>query len=157
MLHKSYARLTRPPLNLESDDLLSAVIERLIKAMRETRPENVRQFFALANQHMRWELNGLARTLDQQSSFVFLGDDSVAAPASSASGPGPNAARVLAAIDSLSEEEREAFDLVRIQGLSHGEVGEILGVSTKTVQRRLHRALLRLVDLLGDIPRAEAL
>ena len=44
--------------------LKSAVAERLLKAMREARPVNVRQFFALANQHMRWELNDLARRLD---------------------------------------------------------------------------------------------
>jgi RNA polymerase sigma-70 factor (ECF subfamily) len=29
------------------------------------RPTNVRQFFALANQHLRWELNDLARRLDE--------------------------------------------------------------------------------------------
>jgi len=33
------------------------VVERLIKAMRGYRPQTVRHFFALANQHMRWELN----------------------------------------------------------------------------------------------------
>ena len=30
----------------------------------EARPQNVSQFFALANQHMGWELNDLARRLD---------------------------------------------------------------------------------------------
>src|SRR5881275_880559 len=57
LLYRSYPRLTRPPLNLQTDELLDAVIERLIKAMRDVRPQTVRQFFALANQHMRWELN----------------------------------------------------------------------------------------------------
>jgi RNA polymerase sigma-70 factor (ECF subfamily) len=67
LLHRRYARLTLPPLNLETDELLGAVVERLLKAFRETRPRNVRQFFALANQHIRWELNDLARRLDGQS------------------------------------------------------------------------------------------
>ena len=66
LLHGSYPRLTRPPLNLKSDELLSAVVERLLKALREARPGTVRQFFALAAQHMRWELNDLARRLDNQ-------------------------------------------------------------------------------------------
>src|SRR5215510_9644526 len=64
LLYRSYPRLTRAPLNLESEEMLSGVVERLMKALREARPGNVRQFFALANQHMRWELNDMARRLD---------------------------------------------------------------------------------------------
>src|SRR5436309_6995129 len=65
-LRRSYPRLTRPPLNLQPDDVLGGVVERLLKALRAVRPQTVRQFFALANQHMRWELNDLARRLDGQ-------------------------------------------------------------------------------------------
>jgi RNA polymerase sigma-70 factor (ECF subfamily) len=66
LLQRSYPRLTRPPLNLQVDEMLSAVVERLMKAMREARPTNVRQFFGLASQHMRWELNDMARRLDER-------------------------------------------------------------------------------------------
>jgi RNA polymerase sigma-70 factor (ECF subfamily) len=59
-------------VNLQADELLSAVAERLLKALREARPQTVRQFFALANQHMRWELNDLARRLDGQPAAVEL-------------------------------------------------------------------------------------
>jgi hypothetical protein len=62
LLHRSYPRLTQPPSNVQADELLGAVTERLLKALREVRPRTVRQLFALANQHMRWELNDLART-----------------------------------------------------------------------------------------------
>ncbi len=62
LLHRGYPRLARPPLNLQADEMLSAVVERLLKAMREARPGTVRQFFALANQHMRWERNDMAVT-----------------------------------------------------------------------------------------------
>src|SRR4051794_31218059 len=57
ILHRSYPRLTRPPLNLQTDELLGAVVERLLKALREVRPGSAREFFALAGQHLRWELN----------------------------------------------------------------------------------------------------
>src|SRR3954470_9387927 len=67
LLHRSYPRLTRPPLNLRADELLGAVVERLLKALREARPATVRQFFSLAAQHIRWELNDLARRLDEQA------------------------------------------------------------------------------------------
>jgi RNA polymerase sigma factor (sigma-70 family) len=151
LLHRSYPRLTRPPLNLQADDLLSAVVERLLKALRETRPGTVRQFLALAGQHMRWELNDLARRLDKQPAAVELRDGLVPAPASSDSGLSPEGRRMLEAIDSLPEDEREAFDLVRIQELTHGEAAELLGVSAKTVQRRLDRGLRLLTERLGDL------
>jgi DNA-directed RNA polymerase specialized sigma24 family protein len=77
-----------------------------------------RQFFALACQHTRWELNDLARRLDEWPAAVELCDESAPAPASSASGLTPDGRRILAAIDRLPEGEREAFDLVRIRGMS---------------------------------------
>ena len=64
LLHRQYRRLTLPPLNLQTEEMLGAVVERLLKAMRSVHPQTVRQFFALVNQHMRWELNDLARRLD---------------------------------------------------------------------------------------------
>src|SRR3954463_421972 len=66
MLHRAYPRLARPPLNVQPEEMLSAVVERLLKALREARPADPRQFFALAAQHIRWELNDLARRMDEQ-------------------------------------------------------------------------------------------
>ena len=78
LLVRSYPRLTRPPLNLQSEEMLGAVVDRLLKAMQEVRPTTVRQFFALANQHMRWELNDLARRLDEPAHRVELQEGFVA-------------------------------------------------------------------------------
>ncbi len=58
---------------------------------------------------------------------------------------------MLQAIEDLPDEEREAFDLVRIQGMTQVEAAEVLGVSKKTVQRRLDRALLILSEALDDL------
>src|SRR5439155_8444599 len=93
LLHRSYPRLTHPPLNLQADELLGAVAERLLKALREARPTNVRQFFALANLHRRWELNDLARRLDEQPAAAGLCEGLVPAPASSVSGLTPDGFR----------------------------------------------------------------
>ena len=150
LLHRSYPRLTRPPLNVQSDEMLSAVVERLLKALREARPATVRQFFALAGQHTRWELNDLARRLDGQPRAMELAEWLVPAPPSSASGLTPDGRRMIEEIDSLPADEREAFDLVRIQGLTHAEVADVLGVSPKTVKRRLDRGLRLLTERLGD-------
>lgn len=151
LLHRSYPRLTRPPLGVEVEDVLGAVTERLLKALRATRPRSVRGFFALANQHIRWELNDLARRLDEQVPPAGVREDAVPAPASSGSALGPDARRMLAAIDALPDDEREALSLVRIQGLTHAEAADVLGVATKTVQRRLNRALLLLTADLDDL------
>ena len=73
------------------------------------------------------------------------------APASSVSELSSDGRRILQAIESLPEEEREVFSLVRIQGLAHGEAAGVLGVAIKTVQRRLNRALLFLAAQLDDL------
>jgi RNA polymerase sigma-70 factor (ECF subfamily) len=151
LLYRSYPRLTQPPLNLQVDELLSAVAERLLKAMREARPQNVRQFFALANQHMRWELNDVARRLDEQPSVMELQEGAVPAPASSGSGLTPNGRRMLEAIDSLPEDEREVFGLVRVQGMTQTEAARILDVAPVTVKRRLNRGLQLLTEKLADL------
>jgi RNA polymerase sigma-70 factor (ECF subfamily) len=152
LLYKSYPRLTHPPLNVETDELLGGVVGGLLKALREVRPATVRQFFALANQHMRWQLNDLARRLDERPAAAALAESGVAAPPSSSdSGLSPDGHRMLKAIEALPEDEREVFDLVRIQGLTHGEAAAVIGVSEKTVQRRLNRARLLLAEQLADL------
>ena len=151
LLHHDYPRLTHPPLNLQTDELLSAVVERLLKALREARPRTVREFFALAGQHTRWELKDLARRLDNQPAAMELREGLVPAPASTDSGLSPEGRRLLEAIDGLPGDEREAFDLVRIQGLTYAEAADLLGVVPKTVQRRLDRGLQLLTERLGDL------
>jgi RNA polymerase sigma factor (sigma-70 family) len=150
-LHRSYPRLTQPPLNLQTDELLGGVVAGLIAAMRKVRPRTVREFFGLAAQHMRWQLNDLARRLDEQSAVLALDEGGVPSPPSGGSTLTPNAHRMLEAIDGLPEDEREAFNLVRVQGLTHPEAAEVLGVSVKTVQRRLNRARLLLAEQLDDL------
>ena len=151
LLYRQYRRLTLPPMNLQPDEMLSAVVERLLKAVPAARPRTVRQFFALVNQHMRWELNDLARRLDEQPAPVELHEGQLPEPPVSGSVLTPDGRRMLEAIDRLPEDEREAFGLLRIQGLTYGEAGEVLGVSTKTVQRRLSRSLVLLAKELDHL------
>ncbi|AMV31503.1 RNA polymerase sigma factor [Pirellula sp. SH-Sr6A] len=151
VLYQRYPRLTQAPLNLQVEELLSSVVERLMKAMRNARPAGVRQFFALANQHMRWELNDLARRLDRDDPDVQLMESLAVAPESSGSELSQSARRMLQAIDELPEEEREVFSLIRIQNVTQSEAAEILDVSVKTIQRRLNRSLLLLTESLEDL------
>ena len=56
---------------------------------------------------------------------------------------------MLEAIDSLPEDEREVFDLVRVQGMTQTEAARVLGVSAVTVKRRLNRGLRLLTEQTG--------
>jgi RNA polymerase sigma-70 factor (ECF subfamily) len=89
-LYRSYPRLTRSPLNLQAEEMLGAVVERLLEALREARPTTPRQFFALACQHMRWQLNDLPRRLDEQPAAVELDGGVVPVSPSSGSGLSPD-------------------------------------------------------------------
>jgi RNA polymerase sigma-70 factor (ECF subfamily) len=151
LLYKNYRRLTRPPANLETDELLNGVVAGLLTALRKTRPPTVRRFFALANQHMRWQLNDLAQRLDERPAAAALGESGVAAWPASASGLSPDARRILKVIEGLPEDEREVFELVGIQGLTHAEAAAVIGVSQKTVQRRLNEARLLLAERMADL------
>lgn len=157
MLFRSYPRLTKPPLNLQPEELLSSVVERMLKAMREVRPDGVRQFFALATRHMRWELNDLARRLDHENRALPLNESAVAAPDPSAvTQVTRNARRILEAIEKLPTDERDVFELVRVQGMAQPNAAAVLGICAKTVQRRLNRALMMLSEKLCDLQPVES-
>ena len=75
----------------------------------------------------------------------------VPAPVSNASGLTPDGLRMLRAIGELPEDEREVFELVRIQGMTQAEAAELLGVAAVTVKRRLSRGLRLLAERLADL------
>jgi DNA-directed RNA polymerase specialized sigma24 family protein len=80
----------------------------------------------------------------------------VAPPHSTESGLSPDGRRMLEVIEGLPEDEREVFDLVGIQGLTHAEAAQVIEASEKTVQRRLNRARLLLAERLTDLRPAES-
>ena len=54
------------------------------------------------------------------------------------------------AISNLSEGQREVFLLNRIEKMTYAEIAALLGVSQKAIEKRMHKALLKLRDALGD-------
>lgn len=57
--------------------------------------------------------------------------------------------QVGAALAQLPARAREVLVLARVEGMSHAEIGERLGIAPKTVENHLGRALARLATLLG--------
>jgi RNA polymerase sigma-70 factor (ECF subfamily) len=156
---------TRKPLNAAALLVAGALLGWLAASVRLASPvqaedqpaasaeldRTMRQLFALANQHMRWEFNDLARCLDDRPAAAELREGLVPAPASSASGLTPDSPCMLRAIDVLPGDERDLFDLVRIPGMTQAEAAPLLGVLAVTVQRRLNRSLLLLAQQRDDL------
>lgn len=63
----------------------------------------------------------------------------------------------IAAIASLSDPQREVFELNRQRGLTYVEIAELLGISVKSVEARMGRALKQLRDELAPwLPKGTA-
>lgn len=60
-------------------------------------------------------------------------------------------ARIHAAIAALPNRPREVFTLSRDAGLTYREIAEVLGISPKTVEVHMGRALRRLREALSDL------
>jgi RNA polymerase sigma-70 factor (ECF subfamily) len=61
------------------------------------------------------------------------------------------AARVQAAIEGLPEERRKVFRLSRNEGLKYHEIAARLGISVKTVENQMGKALKTLREELADL------
>lgn len=59
-------------------------------------------------------------------------------------------ARLKEAILQLPEKKREIFELKYFQGMKHKEIGEMLGISFRTVETHIVKGLQKLREILGD-------
>lgn len=59
--------------------------------------------------------------------------------------------KIKSAIDGLSEGQREFFLLNRIEKKTYGEIAELLGVSVKAVEKRMHKALVKIREVYKNI------
>jgi RNA polymerase sigma-70 factor, ECF subfamily len=59
-------------------------------------------------------------------------------------------ARLKDAISQLPEKKREIFELKYFQGMKHKEIGEMLGISFRTVETHIVKGLQKLREILGD-------
>jgi RNA polymerase sigma-70 factor (ECF subfamily) len=146
----------------DTDDLLQAALLRLDQSLSEVRPGTVAHFDNLAATQIRRALIDLARhyygpegegakhhTDGQQPEQRLL-----KIPDRSGRPETLDAwAMFHEAVERLPDAEREVFNLLWYQGLTHAQAAEALGVTTKTIQRRWIAARLALRDALhGESP-----
>jgi RNA polymerase sigma-70 factor, ECF subfamily len=83
----------------------------------------------------------------------IVGEDSVAAAGAAALEEAEIAAAVRQAVSELPERCREVFELSRTEGLRYAEIARVLGISVKTVETQMGRALKALRVKLGPYMR----
>jgi RNA polymerase sigma factor (sigma-70 family) len=141
----------------QTGDILHPALERLWKALKDVQVESVIHYYNLATQHIRWELLTLARRYSgPESEPAKHQTDShdpetgILARQPARSGEPSSVAEwreLLEAIEKLPEGQKEVMVLHIFHGLTLEEVGQLLGVCEKTVQRRLNAARCRLDEL----------
>lgn len=86
---------------------------------------------------------GVDVSLDQHSSLMAMLCGSETSPAGRAA-HGEQMVRVLAAMDALSPEHREALTLRFLNEMSVAEIADLLGVPEGTIKSRVHYGLLQI-------------
>jgi RNA polymerase sigma-70 factor (ECF subfamily) len=139
----------------ETGDVFQNATTRLWKALEETTPGSLREFFRLAALQIRRALIDLARHhYGPKGAVVTYGSQGIEQSDTSQE-PSRLAewAEFHEQVAALPAEEREVVELVWYQGLPHAEAATLLQVSSKTIQRRWLTARERLHEALqGRLP-----
>ncbi len=131
------------------NDLVQEAFLKLWKNCSKVPLEKVKSYlFTIANNQM---LNDLAR---KKTALNYQAE-----PARSYSKESPEyimeenefMERLKNAIEDLSEAQRVAFLLNRIEGKKHAEIAEMLGISRKAVEKRIYGALTALKEKIEEL------
>jgi RNA polymerase sigma factor (sigma-70 family) len=150
----------------QTEDVLQNVSLRLLRSLRELKPENTRAFFGLAAEHIRRELLdlhrryqgplGLGKNIARTGAATPDGESGCVSPAVDQA---PSMERLEQwqafheAVERLSAEEREVFGLVFYHGWTQPEIAALFQVHERTVRRIWQAACLRLnKELAGNLP-----
>lgn len=125
----------------ELDDVLNGSLARLLSTLRAIRPESTREFDALANTAIRRELLDLItrfygpRGAGTNEAAVRVGGDAGEVDPANAAEDLDRMTAFHEAVQALPVELREAFGLRYYHGWLQADIGNLFGVSVKTVER----------------------
>lgn len=148
----------------QTDDIYQTAVARLYQALTQMTPESAQHFWHLAALQIRRTLIDLARThfgpegqaRHHHSDAALARDEAEAeivrnTPQTSAEPFSlEDWTAFHEAVDSLTENERDVFQLVWYAGLTQQETADALGISLPTVQRRWYAAQVSLYRALQD-------
>ena len=155
MMLKSYSRVKRFE---ETDDVLNSAMVRLNRALKTNTPESPRHYFRLAALQIRRELKDLVkRYFGPQGQGKNLAEFPVEHGGSETGNPGIEPANqthdpgnlaewadLHDQVELLPDEDREVFELIWYHQIPQAEIGELLGISRRTVIRRWQSACVKL-------------
>ena len=145
-----YGFLKRRASAIDAEDLLQEVFARALRAASKFRGRASARTWLYAIARYT-----LADRLRHRFEACSLADPPMR-------GPGPESLlvgaeerhRLLAALERLPDEQALVLELHRVDGLSHREIGRLLGIRPATSRKRLERALRALQrDLEAELPR----
>jgi RNA polymerase sigma factor (sigma-70 family) len=144
----------------DADDVVQGAAQRLYRALSTARPANAREYFNLAATMIRRELIDLKRRhhgpngigANHASPATPCSDRADQEPGNSTDDPEKLAlwTEFHEHVALLPDDQREVFDLLWYQELTHEQAAQVLGVATKTISRRWRDARLRLHHLMED-------
>jgi RNA polymerase sigma factor (sigma-70 family) len=154
---RAFRKFPRAGRFADLDDVMQESMIRLVSALRQIRPENTRQFYALANTAIRRVLLDLIKKYygpagaGTHLSGMSVGNESGELdPADEYRTDLDGMSAFHAAVEQLPAEEREAFSLRFYHDWHLGDIAELFQVSVRTVQRWQERAEGTLRHKLGD-------
>lgn len=153
----------------DTDDLLQGALIRLERALRDCQPTDATSFRKLATLQLKRELRDLIKALRRRKRDVGrvarldnpVADGGTSPQAMDPADPATNHEHLLDwtdlhdAIERLPDEQREVMDLIFYNGLTHEQAATLLGVATKTIQRRLREAKESLAEAIRQFPGPE--
>lgn len=136
----------------ETDDVLQEATLRLLKALRKVDLNSTQHFFRLAATQIRRELLDLAKRDRNHHPVISLdladSRDPAIADLHASSSEGPDRLAAWAEfhrkVEALDDSLREVFGLSYYGNLTQREIGELIGVSKRTVSERYIKATLEL-------------
>lgn len=94
-------------------------------------------------------LNRLRQARTAQRGEVYVKGPSESPASDSGVITGELESAVAQALSALSEPQREVFEMSRTRGLTYNEIAELLGISVKSVEARMGRALKQMREHLA--------
>jgi len=133
----------------QTADVVQEATFSLLAALQQLKFDSTRELYGLAAEHIRRRLLDLARRYRRPGREHRPLEEGAAAEAGSPSDADLELWEALhGAVEKLPADQREAFGLKLYHGWEQAQIAELFGCSTKTVQRLLLRAQLRLGELL---------